>query len=67
MITGGNANETANAGFFYLNTNNDATNANQNIGTHLMFCKNNDVIRPHLLVKHMIAVKVLVGKPKVLA
>lgn len=31
-----NANNGANAGSFYLNSNNDASNANRNIGTRLI-------------------------------
>ena len=33
---GSNANNGANAGSFYLNSNNDASNANRNIGTRLI-------------------------------
>ena len=36
LISGGNANNEANAGPLYANTNNSASNANANIGAHLM-------------------------------
>lgn len=36
LISGGNANNGVNAGAFYANTNNTASNANTNIGAHLM-------------------------------
>lgn len=36
LISGGNANNEANAGAFYANTNNTASNTNTNIGAHLM-------------------------------
>lgn len=36
LISGGNANNGGNAGAFYANTNNTASNANANIGAHLM-------------------------------
>jgi hypothetical protein len=32
---GSNANNAANAGTFYLNSNNDSSNRNRNIGAHL--------------------------------
>lgn len=35
LISGGNANNEANAGAFYANTNNTASNANTNIGARL--------------------------------
>lgn len=36
LIASGNANNGSNAGAFYANTNNTASNANANIGAHLM-------------------------------
>lgn len=36
LISGGNANNDANASPFYANTNNTASNTNTNIGAHLM-------------------------------
>ena len=36
LISGGNANNEANAGPLYANTNNSASNANTNIGAHLL-------------------------------
>ena len=35
VLFSGNANNGANAGFVYANTNNTATNTNANIGSHL--------------------------------
>nr|DAK78924.1 MAG TPA: hypothetical protein [Caudoviricetes sp.] len=35
MLFGGNANNSANAGFSYANTNNTASNTNANIGSQL--------------------------------
>lgn len=35
VIVSGNANNGANAGTFYVNANNDASNRNRNIGTQL--------------------------------
>jgi hypothetical protein len=35
VIVGGNANNGTNAGTFNVNANNDASNSNRNIGTHL--------------------------------
>jgi hypothetical protein len=35
VIVGSNANNSTNAGSFYLNSNNDSSNANRNIGTRL--------------------------------
>lgn len=35
VIVGGNANNGSNAGLFYVNSNNDSSNANRNIGTRL--------------------------------
>jgi hypothetical protein len=37
LIVGGNANNGANAGFAYSNTNNAPSNANTNIGSQLCF------------------------------
>jgi hypothetical protein len=39
LFSGGNANNEANAGPLYANTNNSASNANTNIGAHLMLIK----------------------------
>ena len=39
LISGGNANNEANAGPLYANTNNSGSNANTNIGAHLMLMK----------------------------
>ena len=60
MITGGNANNEANTGFFYFNGNNASSNANQNIGTRLNFYNNiHKVASP--LGEIYVAIKVLVG------
>jgi hypothetical protein len=37
-VFGGNANNGTNCGFWYWNMNNDSSNLNSNIGTHLKFC-----------------------------
>ena len=42
-IVGGNANNGANAGTFYVNANNDSSNRNRNIGTHLAVKKKLDL------------------------
>lgn len=34
---GGNYNDNANYGFFYLNTNNSASNTNGNLGSRILF------------------------------
>ena len=39
LICSGNANNEANAGPFYANTNNRTTNTNTNIGAHLLYKK----------------------------
>ena len=43
LVCGGNANNGANASPFYANTNNTASNANTNIGAHLMLKKNQNI------------------------
>lgn len=53
LITDDNSNNGTNAGTFYLNTNNGSGNANQNIGTHVMFYLNQSY-NPHHLVKYML-------------
>lgn len=64
---GGNANNGTNAGGFYWNLNNGSGNVNQNIGARLYFFENvHNTINPCLLAKHMMPIKVLVGKPTVL-
>ena len=40
VLFSGNANNGANAGFVYANTNNTASNANANIGSQLCLSKN---------------------------
>ena len=50
-LRGGNANNTANAGFVNLNTNNTASNTNTNIGSQLSYWVNN-IQRPCLLAKN---------------
>lgn len=37
LLVGGNANNSSNAGFVYSNSNNDPSNTNTNIGSHLCF------------------------------
>jgi hypothetical protein len=39
VLFGGNANNSANAGFSYANSNNTPSNTNTNIGSHLWFSK----------------------------
>jgi hypothetical protein len=39
VLFGGNANNSANAGFAYANTNNTASNTNANIGSQLCLNK----------------------------
>lgn len=63
---GGNANNGSNAGTFYWNLNNDSSNRNRNIGTHVNPHNNVKMLVPDLLVKY-VAIKSLVGKPKNLA
>lgn len=57
-----NANNGANAGGFYLNSNNDASNANRNIGTRLIRLNKGGVASSPLgeIVGH----SSLVGTPK---
>lgn len=51
--SGGNANNAANDGAFYLNANNASSNLNRNISGHVVFKyeKNKYGTEPHLLVK----------------
>lgn len=59
---GGNANNDANAGRFYLNSNNDASNANRNIGTRLIrLNKLSDASSP---LGEIVGRNSLVGTPK---
>lgn len=59
LISGGNANNGANAGAFYANTNNTASNTNANIGSHLC----NDILKhiPCRLAKNINFNSVLVA------
>lgn len=57
-----NANNGANAGSFYLNSNNDASNANRNIGTRLIRLNNaGDASSP---LGETVGHNSLVGSPK---
>jgi hypothetical protein len=51
VLRGGNANNGANAGFSYLNTNNTASNTNANIRAQLSYFKKY-IQRPCLLAKN---------------
>ena len=56
VLFGGNANNRANAGFVYANSNNTPSNANANISSHLYFSKWNNNIeerRPCHLAEHI--------------
>lgn len=75
LLFGGNANNGANAGFAYANSNNTPSNANANIGSHLCSNTHGGVAatlrrggrRPRLLAKKFTDRKVLVGMPVVWA
>lgn len=62
---GGNANNKANAGVFYLNANNASSNANRNIGTRLSH-QNCSVSSPSPLAEY-VAIKSLVFSKNSLA
>jgi hypothetical protein len=69
LLFGGNANNRANAGFGYANSNNTPSNSNTNISSHLWFSKVKNKIkeqRPRLLAEDDNLKWVLVGKPKTL-
>lgn len=54
FIIGSNANNSANTGAFYINANNDATNANVNISSHLALnSKVSRTSKPCLLAKQI--------------
>lgn len=65
VLFGGNANNGANAGFVYANSNNVPSNTNANIGSRLYFSiymKETMERRPRLLAKDILTFrKVLVG------
>ena len=63
---GRNANNGTNAGTFTLNSNNDSSNRNRNIGTHLYHHLKRWALVPDRLVEN-VAVKSLVGSPESLA
>lgn len=63
---GRNANNGANAGVFYVNSNNNSSNRNRNIGTQLYHHLKRQALVPDLLVKK-VAIQSLVGSPKRLA
>jgi hypothetical protein len=63
---GRNANNGTNAGVFYVNSNNDSSNRNRNIGTQLYHHLKRQALVPDLLVEN-VAIKSLVGSPKRLA
>lgn len=66
VIVSSNANNGTNAGAFTLNSNNDSSNRNRNIGTHLYHHLKRQALVPDLLVEN-VAIKSLVGFPKRLA
>lgn len=59
---GGNANNGTNAGVFYLNSNNDASNRNRNIGTRLI--RLNSFGRASSPLGEKVDHNSLVGRPK---
>ncbi len=63
FFVGGNANNTSNAGFTYVNSNNSVANTNTNISGHLSY-KNNNTCRPYLSVKNIFLINALVEKSK---
>lgn len=63
MFFGGNANNGANAGLSYSNTNNTASNANPNIGSQLCLYKTGKDHATWQKIKFI--EKVLVGEPKI--
>ena len=75
VLFGGNANNGANAGFAYANSNNTPSNSNTNIGSHLCLQDVLAAARPKdmrttalpLGKKFQVTRKVLVGTPVVWA
>lgn len=53
LLFGGNANNGANAGFVYANTNWTATNANANVGSQLILYKSKTINNEDLATKTM--------------
>ena len=50
---GRNANNGTNAGAFYVNSNNDSSNANRNIGAHLAVISNTERKTPCMDAKYV--------------
>ena len=63
-LLGGNANNGANAGLAYVNSNNAVSNSNTNIGSRICYNKDIRMVRPCLLAKQHKTITALVGKPK---
>ena len=62
LNVGSNANNGTDAGRFYLNANNDSSNRNRNIGTHLAV-SSADETSPFPVGENMSIQYSLVGKP----
>ena len=64
VIRGGNLNNGANDGAFYVNVNNELTNANANIGGRLAEWLNNKIHSPHHHGELSVLIQALVGFPE---